>query len=155
MTDMSFDALVESAWSAFTGDLVMQLNALDVGDGFDVRQSPEFPGPHGCIRFSVTRARRWRATIDAADLHTSPDCHEEQADWLVHTGWRRLRNHTFIREVAASRCNELADAAVHALRGVWDPVDPAFLAHATDEMPIEPVIEIDPPSPGPDRPTNT
>ncbi|MGV9709926.1 TY-Chap domain-containing protein [Gordonia sp. NPDC003424] len=155
MAEYEFDVVVTAAWTDFTLDLTRRLTHLDPGDQFDIAQSPEFPGPHGRIRFSVTGAGRRRATIAESDLHTSPDCLAEQSEFLQQAGWRRLRNRTLICEVGVRRSADLAGSSVHALRGVWDVVHPAFLADATIDMPVEPLIDIDPPASDPKSPRNT
>ncbi|NED68792.1 hypothetical protein G3I15_48515, partial [Streptomyces sp. SID10244] len=88
MSDFDFDVIVDGAWRAFRADLADRLTGMAIGTGHTLAQS-EFPeGPHGVIVFTVTRAHRVRATVNAGDLHTTPECLREQLDAMVRAGWR-------------------------------------------------------------------
>ncbi|WAC57562.1 TY-Chap domain-containing protein [Gordonia sp. SL306] len=130
MSDFDFDATVDGAWRAFRADLADRLAGMAIGNSHTVAQS-EFPeGPHGVIAFTVTRAQRVRATVDAGDLHTTPEYLREQLDAMVRAGWRLLRDGRLIYEVGQRRVDKLAQVAVDMLRDIWEVVHPAFLEHS-------------------------
>ncbi|MGC5258195.1 TY-Chap domain-containing protein [Gordonia sp. DT218] len=130
MSDFDLDATVDGAWRAFRANLADRLAGMAIGNSHTVAQS-EFPeGPHGAIAFTVTRAHRVRATVDAGDLHTTPEYLREQLAAMVGAGWRLLRDGRLIYEVGQRRVDKLAQVAVDTLRDIWEIVHPAFLEHS-------------------------
>lgn len=147
MPDPTFDQAVITAWDQFSVDLTRRPRMLGLGQDFDIEQIVEFPdGPQGRVGFSVTRDGLRRAVIEVDDLHTTPDCREEQSEWLAEAGWHRVDEETIVIETDVGTVEQLAQQAVSALRGVWDVLHPAFLLDAFDEATFEPALNTDAPS---------
>ncbi|KQS00764.1 hypothetical protein ASG12_07860 [Williamsia sp. Leaf354] len=144
-THIDLDDAVAAAWRSFRFDLADRLAQLERGETVTVAQSTvEFPeGPHGVIRFSVTGARRVRATVVTSDLHTTEECRLEQIAVLRELGWRQLRGGTVVLESGRRGVDALATAVESTLRRVWEVLHPTFLADSTiSAPPSEPEISI-------------
>lgn len=139
--DIDFDSAVESAWRSFRIDLADRLARLESGDELEIAQSTrELPdGPHGRLTFTVTSRRRIRCTIDAADLHTTPECHLDQVHRLEAAGWQWLRGSHGRHVVECGRrgVDALALQAQTALREIWEVLHPDFLEGARTPTPRE------------------
>lgn len=129
MSELSFDDQVEYAWHRYATTFGRLLSAMKFGDVRTLIHSAfDLPGgPRGRITFTLTRARRLRATIDATDLHTSAELREAQISGLVAEGWRLLRNGTLIVEAGQRQAPRIATMGCQAMLTVWDVVHPSFL----------------------------
>ncbi|MGJ0119568.1 TY-Chap domain-containing protein [Williamsia sp. MIQD14] len=146
MDDTDFDSAVESAWRTFRIDLADRLARLQRGDDLEIVQSTrDLPdGPRGRLTFTVTSRHRLQCTIDAADLHTTPDCHLDQVQRLDAAGWQWLRGaqgrHVF--ECGRREVDALALQAQTALREIWDVLHPGFLVGDPTPVPAESELAI-------------
>ncbi|MGU3292478.1 TY-Chap domain-containing protein [Williamsia sp. M5A3_1d] len=146
MDELDYDTAVESAWRTFRIDLADRLSRLQRGDELEVVQSTrELPdGPHGRLTFTVTSRHRVRCTIDAADLHTTPDCHLDQVQRLETAGWRWLRGAKgrHVIECGRREVDALALQAQTALREIWEVLHPGFLVGDPTPVPRESEIAV-------------
>lgn len=144
--DNTFDRQVTLAWKEWAADIGGELCKLSKGQHTSVAQTDNDDTP-SCgnprILFTVTGAKRLRATIKEINLSAAPERRSAQIAYLDELGWRRLNNGTHILEQSIREPRRMAALAGHALRNVWEVMHPAFL---NDEMdaPEEPAPSMTP-----------
>ena len=95
--DNTFDRQVTLAWKEWAADFGGELCKLSKGQHTSVAQTDNDDTP-SCgnprILFTVTGAKRLRATIKEINLSAAPERRSAQIAYLDELGWRRLNNGT-------------------------------------------------------------
>ncbi|MBD0862911.1 hypothetical protein IA539_17140 [Gordonia sp. zg691] len=128
-----FDAVLEAAWRDFADTLSTRVPELVRGQSLAIVEAAA-GGRRRRMTFAVAgqtgQPDRLRCTISAGDLTwTDKDRWMRQATYIVDRGWCRLEGRSaFCYEVDPTRFDDLADAAVRALREVWGVIHPSFVS---------------------------
>lgn len=135
-----FDDRVDDAWRRFRIELGDRLALHQHGDELILRLGVD-PDDAPTMTFGVTGARRHRCRLSPGRTG-----HPDNLQVLCRRGWRELRSGDLLTEAGRRRVDEVASAAVAALRDVFDVVHPDFLIEEGDTAdgapPMEPTLEI-------------